>query len=71
MAEAKNQKIVITPEIFGDMLKIREELDGLLETIEIMNDKQLMKAIKKSQEDLKAGRVHRLKSVNDLDKLWK
>lgn len=42
----------------------------LLETIEIMNDETLMKGIQKSRDDVKAGRVHQIKNVSELDEIW-
>lgn len=64
------KKLVMTPEMFDEMLRLREEFDSLVETIEILNDKELMEGIKRSKEDIKAGRVHELKKIEDLDKIW-
>ena len=50
------EQLLITKEQFNEIAKIREELDSLVETIEIMNKK-----------DVQASRVHILKSVNDID----
>ncbi len=36
---------------------LRETLDALLETIEIQQDEEAMKAFRESVEDIKAGRV--------------
>ncbi|VUT26404.1 MAG: hypothetical protein MOIL_01543 [Candidatus Methanolliviera sp. GoM_oil] len=49
------------------MIRIRDELDGIIETIEIMNDEELMEGIRRSKEDIEAGRTYELKNVNDLD----
>lgn len=71
MDEVKaGKKLVMTPEMFDEMLRLREEFDSLVETIEILNDKGLMEGIKRSKEDIKAGRVHELKKIEDLDKIW-
>ena len=45
-------------------------MDSLIETIEIMNDETLMKEIKRSRNDLKAGRVHEIRNAEELDDIW-
>ena len=35
-----------------------------------MNDETLMEGIKRSRNDVKAGKIHELKSVNELDEIW-
>ncbi len=68
----KANQIVIDKQVFVDMEKLREEFDSLMETIEIMNDKELVKGIKRSIDDVRSGRVSRLGSVDELDsKIWK
>ena len=62
----KMGELTISPEVFNTMLKIREELDGIIDAIEIMNDKELMEGLRRSMEDVKAGRVYELKDVDDL-----
>jgi len=37
-----------------------ETYEGLLETLEVLSDPQLMKHLKKGIEDVKAGRTHSL-----------
>ncbi|SNQ62615.1 hypothetical protein [Candidatus Methanoperedens nitratireducens] len=63
-------KIVISYDALNNLKKLKEELESIIETIEIMNDETLMAGIKKSKDDVKAGRVHELKSVDDLDEVW-
>ena len=60
------RKIIISKEAFLEMEKIREELDSVVETIGIMNNKKLMEGIKRSKEDVKSGRVTKLESVDNL-----
>ena len=60
------RKIIISKEAFLEMEKIREELDSVVETIGIMNNKELMEGIKRSKEDVKSGRVTKLESVDNL-----
>ncbi len=63
-------KIVISYDAFNNLKKLKEELESIIETIEIMNDEMLIAGIKRSKDDVKAGRVHELKSVDDLDEIW-
>ncbi len=63
-------KIVISYDAFNNLKKLKEELESIIETIEIMNDETLMTGIKRSKDDVKAGRVHELKNVDDLDEIW-
>ncbi len=68
----KANQIVIDKQVFVDMEKLRAEFDSLMETIEIMNDKELVKGIKRSIDDVRSGRVSKLDSVDELDsKIWK
>ena len=40
------------------VLMSADEYEGLLETLAIMSDKKTMKALKKSEDDIKNGRVY-------------
>jgi PHD/YefM family antitoxin component YafN of YafNO toxin-antitoxin module len=66
----KGNNLIITPEAFNAMVRLRDEFDSIIETIEIMNDKELMEGIKRSKDDVEAGKIHELKNVDDLDKIW-
>jgi hypothetical protein len=59
----------MTKSIFEDILRIREELDSVVETIEIMNNKELREGIERSRKNVKEGKVRKLKSVDDID-VW-
>ena len=56
--------------VYRDMVKLREEMDAIIETLEIMSDGELMEGIRRSKEDLKAGRYKELKNVEELDEIW-
>ncbi|MCX9082370.1 MAG: hypothetical protein OIN83_09255 [Candidatus Methanoperedens sp.] len=53
-----------------DLKKLKDDLEALIETIEILNDEKLMKGIKSSRKDLEAGRLHELKNIEELDEVW-
>ncbi|RLG58729.1 hypothetical protein DRN86_05315 [Candidatus Geothermarchaeota archaeon] len=45
------------------LLKVSKMLEEIIETLEIREDEEMMKAIKEAEEDIKAGRV---RSYDDL-----
>jgi len=51
-------------------MKLKDELEALIETIEILNDEKLMKGIRSSRNDLEASRIHELKNIDELDEVW-
>ena len=53
--------ILINENIFQEMIKKKEEFDEIVETIELMNNPEVINSIKKSKEDIKAGKIHKLK----------
>jgi len=53
-------KSLLTHEDRRLLLETRNILDELLETEEILRDKPLMKSIRESKSDVKAGRVYTL-----------
>ena len=53
-----------TVAILKDLIELRERiskdlemLDSIIETLEIMADKELMESLRRADEDVKAGRV--------------
>ena len=71
MPETMTQnKMFISFDAFNNLKKLKDELEALIETIEIMNDKTLMRGIKRSRNDVKAGRIHEVRSADELDEIW-
>jgi len=58
----------IAIELLPVVRKMRSELDSWEETLEILANKDLMRRIKKSREDVRKGR---LISREELERLWK
>lgn len=54
---------MLCKEDFEDLIG---EMESLMETIEILSDKGLMKQIKESENDIKEGKVFEIKSEDDL-----
>ncbi len=58
---AKDQIIAVTRRNREVMAVMSWELyEGLLETLEVLSDRELMNNLKKGVEDVKAGRTHSL-----------
>lgn len=53
---------MLRKEDFEDLIG---EMESLMETIEILSDKGLMKQIKESENDIKEGKVFEIKSEDD------
>jgi hypothetical protein len=64
-------ELTISPGAFNTLVKLKEELEEVIETIEIMNDKELNEGLKRSKKDVEEGRVYELKNVDELDEIWK
>jgi len=51
MAETKTTmsgELTISTDAFNTLVKLKEELEDVIETIEIMNDRELMEGLKRS-----------------------
>ena len=48
---------ILTDEDRKLLLRVSRLLEEVLETLEVMSDKETVKAIREAEEDLKAGRV--------------
>jgi CBS-domain-containing membrane protein len=44
----------------------REDIEALVDSVEILSNPKTMEALRKSEEDIKAGRVKEVTSVEDL-----
>ena len=49
--------MLLTDEDRALLLKVSNLLEELIETLEVLEDEETMKSIKKAEEDVKAGRV--------------
>ena len=61
--------ITINVDVFNEMIRKKEEFDAIVESIELMNNPNVKESIRKSREDIKAGRVHKLRDVLK-NELW-
>ncbi len=65
--EEIDNKVIIPKE---DFEKIIADVDSLIETVEILSDKELIEQIKESERDIKEGRIKEIKSKKDIDALF-
>jgi prevent-host-death family protein len=62
----KDQILAVTRRNKEVMAVMSWELyEGLLETLEVLSDPELMKHLRKGMEDLKAGRTHTLSDAHE------
>lgn len=61
-----NGRVTMQKEDFENLLA---DMESLIETVEIMSDKEMMANIKKGEEDIKAGRVKAIKTDKELKAL--
>ena len=60
------KELTVSLDILDALVKIREELDEIIETLEITNDEETMEGIKRGIEDIEKGRIHELKDIDEL-----
>ncbi len=65
--EEVDNKVIIPKE---DFEKIIADVDSLIETVEILSDKELIEQIKESERNIKEGKVKEIKSKKDIDVLF-
>ena len=49
-----------------EKMVVREDIEAIIDSIEIANNLKTMEALRKSDEDIKAGRVKEVTSVEDM-----
>jgi len=62
-------QITLSEDQFNELHKTVERLDVILKTIEIRSSKKLMASLKRSEQDVKKGRVRKLKDLDEI-KTW-
>ncbi len=62
----ENGKVIIDKERFEEFLV---EFDSLMETMDILSDKEMMEQIRQSEDDIRHGRVKEIKSDGELRKV--
>ena len=57
------ETITVRRDLFEDLIRKKEEFDAVVESIELMSNPDVQKALKKSSRDIREGKVHSLRSV--------
>ncbi|MGC9443771.1 MAG: hypothetical protein ACP5E9_02370 [Candidatus Methanospirareceae archaeon] len=60
------QEVYETLKRIEEKMVTREDIDALVDSVEILSNPKTMEALRKSDQDIKAGRVKEVTSVNDL-----
>ena len=63
--------ILIFSKKIDEAKKLRDQLDSLIETAEILNNKALVKSIRQSEKDIKKGKFTRITSKKALEDFFK
>ena len=63
----ENGEVTMNKEDFEGLIG---EVESLIETVEILSDKNLMKQIRGSEKDIKDEVVHEIKTTDDLRRLF-
>jgi high-affinity Fe2+/Pb2+ permease len=63
----ENGEVTMNKEDFEGLIG---EVESLIETVEILSDKNLMKQISGSEKDIKDGLLHEIKTTDDLRRLF-
>jgi|GEM_PF-383005 len=50
----------------GEKMVTREDIEALIDSVEILSNPKTMEALRKSDRDIKSGRVREITSVKDL-----
>jgi hypothetical protein len=50
---SRTETVVVSRQAIIDLLKVKEEFDALVESIELVSDKEFMLSYKKAQEQIK------------------
>jgi len=66
MKEIKGN-VVMTKEDFDELIS---EIKSLIETVEVLSDKNLVEQIKESERDIEEGKVSEIKTREDLKELF-
>jgi len=51
------EKVVINKEAFTQLMKLKEEFDLVMESIELSNDKDFVKSYKKAKKEIEEGNL--------------
>ena len=62
------KEISLSKKVFEDMVVLRNEMESIIETLEIMSDKELMEGVKRAERDFEKGRFTECKNKEEMHK---
>ncbi len=68
---ANGSAVLVLAKKIEEAKRLRNDLDSLIETAEILNNKNLAGSIKRSEKDIQEGRVTRIDSKKGLDNFFR
>lgn len=69
MGKERSKTVGVTsPAVYRDMVKLREEIDSIIETLEIMSNEELMKDLQESMKDFEEGRYYTFEDIIEMHK---
>ncbi|AJF59681.1 MAG: hypothetical protein J4224_03080 [Candidatus Diapherotrites archaeon] len=68
---ATSATVLIPAKKIEEAKRLRDELDSLIETAEILNNKNLLESIKASEKDFKEGHFTTVGSKKELDEFFR
>ena len=51
--ETETKTVTISREVFEDLIRIKEEFDAVMESLELMDNKEFMESYKKAKQEIK------------------
>ena len=60
------EKLTVSKDVFDALIRIREELDQIIESIEIMNNREVMEGIDRAIKDIENGKIYELGNIDEL-----
>ena len=66
-----SETTIIPKETISKAKNVRDELDSLIETAEILNNKKLLESIKRSEKDFREKKTTKVSSEKELDEFFK
>jgi len=59
------EKLTVSKDVFDALIRIREELDQIIESIEIMNNREVMEGIDRAIKDIENGKIYELGNIDE------
>lgn len=63
MSAMKTKTLTLDAKILEQLQKLRDELDSIIETIEIVNDPELVEEIRKAREEVRKGETEPIEKL--------